>query len=46
MTRHAGLEMVHAAGMALSPRSGTFSLNSDLSSNYIAAFHKPVSAVN
>lgn len=36
----AGLALVHAAGITLSPATGTFSLGHDLDVNYIAAFHK------
>ena len=41
MTKQAGLQLAHAAGIALSPLTRRFELTSDLGVNYIAAFHKP-----
>ncbi len=41
MASEAGLSLAHAAGMVFSPSTGRFDCSSDLSVNYIAAFHRP-----
>lgn len=46
MSNEAGLSLAHASGMELENMgTGQFKLSTDLSVNYIAAFHKPLARV-